>query len=174
MSELLNAVDQIKSWANKNRAIVVLADELEKIGSLEQAAQEARRSADSATQRVKTADKKLSDVNAAIEAAEVRLAEAVQKAASIRKESSELIESSVARAKSQAAGVISEADRVLQQARSEAAGIISAARSQSEAKKSELKELQKAVEDAAAELHKYTEALRSKKEEALRTMASLG
>jgi colicin import membrane protein len=73
MSELLNAVDQIKSWANKNRAIVVLADELERIGSLEQAADEAQRKMSAAT-------KDLADVNAQIAAGRQAVKEATAQA----------------------------------------------------------------------------------------------
>jgi predicted nucleic acid-binding Zn-ribbon protein len=71
MSELLNAVDQIKSWANKQRAIVVLADQLERIGSLEQAEAETQ-------QRLKATQAKADKARKDLEATEQKLADAGQ------------------------------------------------------------------------------------------------
>jgi len=66
MSEVLNAVDQIKSWAKKNQAIINLAAELERIGSLEQAADEAAKRQAQAYAEADKARSTLEAVNAAI------------------------------------------------------------------------------------------------------------
>ena len=83
MSNLLNAVDQIKAWAKKQEAVVNLAKELEAIGSLEQAAAESSKKVTEYNAQVEAAKSELFRVNSLVDGAMSKIDAAEHEAARI-------------------------------------------------------------------------------------------
>lgn len=80
MADLISLADQVKSWAKRHEAIVKLAGELERLGSLEQAEREAEGRRSKAVEEAKATEAKLVDLKAQASVAESRIQSIMQSA----------------------------------------------------------------------------------------------
>lgn len=146
MNEAMNAAETIEKFARQYAPMVKAAEILKRIGSLEQAEQEAnvrtaeaRREADAVSAKVQEAAIKLEELNAACVAAQGRCAElkatALRDVERIRKDCQTDLETAV-KQRQDAVAARAEAlegrDKVLQKTREDATQILATARHEAE------------------------------------------
>lgn len=123
-AELLNACDQVKTWAQRNKAIIALAEALEKIGCVEQAAAEANRRHTTALAGAQAAQNRLDALIAQERAAEVRAADTEKQAKAC---AAEIVSAAEVNARAVVEKANADAADVLAKARDEAERIVSEA-----------------------------------------------
>lgn len=173
MSNLLNAVDQIKSWANKNRAIIVLADELERIGSLEQAALEGERKLASVRLEIEKESSKLESFKSEAESAKASVNSYLAGVQDKAKAASEAADRVVSDAESKAASIVSAAEDRAKAILSDASAGAKRVASEVDALCVALVDAQNRTESARKEYQDYVEKLNKAKAEAKSLMAGI-
>lgn len=173
MSDLLNAVDQIKAWAKKQEAVARLAAELERIGSIEQAEHEA-------TRRLSEMNLKVDAVKAEFVRVSKELSGVVERVGRHEEAANKIIADARAReeeiidvAKARAGEIVSSAEKESVKVKASASEILKASEEKAEANKAAAKEWADRAAASMAEHSSYVKQLNDAKARAKEVLSSI-
>lgn len=157
---LKDAVNNVRSQAEKMQAIITIADELDKIGGLEQAAAEAEG-------RKVTAEADLKDVKAKIEVEQANLAGATKKVADAKDKAAKIIDDANAEAADIVAQARQDAATATAKGKADADAALDKIKAQATAATGKLADINAAIDEATKKL----EATRAEEAEVMKRAA---